>query len=65
LSGQPGAGCDDPRDAHEHSCGFCGAVLAFAAIQCATLVIVPRCPRCGSQNWRGDIDELTGPHYRE
>lgn len=65
MSGQPGAGCDDPRDLHTHWCGFCGALLVFTAVWCRTSVIVPPCPRCGSQDWRGDVDELVAPDYRE
>lgn len=65
MSGQPGSGCDDPRDTHSHWCGFCGAKQLFALIQCQSLRIVPRCPRCGEANWRGDVDEITAPDHRE
>lgn len=29
------------------------------------LVIEPPCPRCGERDWRGEVDEITGPDYRE
>jgi len=65
MTGQPGGGCDDPREVHLHRCGFCGARLEFATAVCRQLVIVPPCPRCGERDWRGDVDELTAPDYRE
>jgi hypothetical protein len=65
VSGQPGAGCDDPREIHNHWCGFCGAQLAFSRIQCQSLIFVPPCARCGERDWRGDVDELTAPDHRE
>ena len=65
MAGQPGGSCDDPRDVHEHWCGFCGASQAFAAVECRQLVIVPPCPRCGERDWRSEADGLTAPDYRE
>lgn len=65
MSGQPGAACFDPREAHMHWCGFCGAQLAFSRDQFRQLIIVRPCPRCGEKQWRDDIDELTAPDYRE
>jgi hypothetical protein len=65
MSGQPGAGCDDPRDVHTHWCGFCGAQQEFTAIQCQSLRIIPPCPRCGNTDWRDEIDGITAPDYRE
>lgn len=50
MSGQPGAGCDDPRQLHEHRCESCGTVQLFHEIECRTLVIVPSC-RCGGRQW--------------
>ena len=65
MSGQPGAGCTDPREIHEHWCGFCGAKLAFTKTECRQLYVTPPCPRCGETDWRDEVDELTGPDYRE
>lgn len=65
MSRPPGGGCDDPREIHEHWCGFCGAVRAFSSDECRQLRIVPPCMRCGEKDWRDDIDELTAPDYRE
>lgn len=65
MSGQPGAGCDDPRAIHFHWCGFCGAEVAFTSAQCRQLLIVPPCPRCRETDWRSDVDELTAPDHRE
>ncbi len=65
MSGMPGAGCDDPREIHEHWCGFCGAKKAFARVECQQLVVVPPCPACGERQWKGDVDELTAPDNRE
>lgn len=65
MAGRPGDGCDDPREVHKHWCGFCGAALAFASVECRALIVVPRCPRCGGTDWRDDVDDLTAPNYRE
>ena len=65
MSGQPGAGCDDPRELHTHWCGFCGAKLMFSFDECRLLRFTPPCPRCGETQWRDEIDELTAPDYRE
>ncbi len=65
MGGQPGAGCDDPRRAHAHWCGFCGAREWFSADDCRALIVVPSCLRCGGRDWRDDIEELTAPDYRE
>lgn len=65
MSGMPGAGCDDPREIHNHWCGFCGAQLAFSANECRALLVVPPCPRCSEQQWKTDVDELTAPDFRE
>lgn len=65
MSGVPGAGCDDPRNIHEHWCGFCGAKLAFSRDECRQLRFTPPCGRCGETDWRNDIDELTAPDHRE
>jgi ribosomal protein L40E len=65
MSGQPGDGCDDPRNIHPHWCGFCGAELLFSAIECRSLMIVPPCRRCRSTDWRSEVDEMTAPDYRE
>lgn len=65
MSGRPGDGCTDPRDIHDHWCGRCGAVKTFSSIECRQLYAVPRCQRCGSLDWRDEIDELTAPDYRE
>jgi hypothetical protein len=65
VTGEPGGGCDDPRSIHLHWCGFCGAALAFTAVECAALQVVPPCLRCGERDWRSDVDEMTAPDYRE
>lgn len=65
MSGQPGDGCTDPRPTHPHWCAFCGAKLLFAQVECQQLRIVPPCPRCGEQQWRDEVDELTAPDHRE
>lgn len=65
MSGQPGAGCDDPRRIHQHWCGFCGAAQLFSQGQCQQLRMIPPCPRCGEKRWRGDVDEVTAPEIRE
>ena len=65
VSGRPGDGCDDPRTAHPHWCGFCGAKVFFSAVECEQLRMVPPCPRCSEKDWRNDVDELTAPDYRE
>lgn len=65
MSGQPGAGCTDPRTYHRHWCGFCGAEMMFSAECCRDLAIIPPCPRCGSQDWRDDIDEMFAPDFHE
>jgi hypothetical protein len=65
TTGQPGAGCDDPRHMHNHWCGFCGAVLVFTRAQCQQLRVVPPCSRCGEQQWRNEVNEIIAPDYRE
>lgn len=65
VSGQPGAGCEDPRGIHPHWCGFCGAKLMFIAVECRQLRVVPRCPRCREIDWRSEVDELIAPDIRE
>lgn len=65
MSGQPGGGCDDPRTAHPHWCGFCGAELWFSRVVCQQAIVVPPCRRCGEQQWRNEVDELTAPDFRE
>lgn len=65
MTGRPGDGCDDPRDAHPHWCGTCGASQLFSSLGCTSLLIVPPCPRCSGTNWRAEADELTAPDYRE
>ena len=59
MSGQPGGGCDDPRESHPHWCGFCGAQLLWDKVMCRALRIIPPCPRCGEKDWRDEIDSLT------
>jgi hypothetical protein len=58
VTGGPGAGCTDRRSVHTRWCGFCGARLAFSSSACATLQVVPPCPRCGEKDWRNECDEL-------
>jgi hypothetical protein len=65
VSGRPGDGCSDPRALHDHWCGFCGAVKTFSAAERQQLIAVPQCLRCGSLDWRDEINELTAPDFRE
>jgi hypothetical protein len=65
MSGMPGDGCDDPRTTHPHWCGFCGAERLWSAIECQHLRFTPPCPRCGEKDWRSEVDEMTGPDFRE
>jgi ribosomal protein S27AE len=65
MAGRPGDGCDDPRETHPHWCGRCGARQMFAALECAQLMTVPACPRCGGTDWRDEVDELTAPDHRD
>jgi RNA polymerase subunit RPABC4/transcription elongation factor Spt4 len=37
----------------------------FAALECAQLMTVPACPRCGGTDWRDEVDELTAPDHRD
>jgi predicted RNA-binding Zn-ribbon protein involved in translation (DUF1610 family) len=65
MSNRPGDGCTDPRVGHEHWCGGCGESLLFHPEKCQRLSGVPPCPRCGSVDWRDEIDGLIlpGPSY--
>lgn len=65
MSGQPGDGCDDPREAHLHWCVGCGAEMLFTRAHCQLLTVVPPCPRCGEKGWRDEVDELTAPDHPE
>jgi hypothetical protein len=65
MIGRPGDGCDDPRLAHPHWCGTCGAQRLFSIEECRLLAIVPSCPRCQGVNWKSEIDELVVPDHRE
>jgi hypothetical protein len=37
----------------------------FSRIECEALRFVPPCPRCRSKDWRGEVDELAAPDFRE
>lgn len=65
MAGRPGDGCDDPRLAHPHWCGDCGAQRLFSSEECGLLMIVPQCPRCQGADWKSEVDALSAPDYRE
>lgn len=49
--GGPGSDCTDPREAHNHWCGGCGAERWFMASTCAAYRSPPPCPLCAATGW--------------
>ena len=58
--GQPGDGCQDPRDLHCHRCAACGFERTFSRAMCRALPVVPHCEMCAASEWRYEIDYLDG-----